>query len=235
MATSDNSPAHPTQYQGASVHGVAQVTANFALQHIRAAILFRDKATLIEAQNVAESFDDIRSYCSACVMSSAAALEALINEMFMAEEGVLRGLMLDFETEFWGKKGIEGKRILAKYQLALSMLKKQKLDETSSPYREAWCLVELRNALVHYKPPWDPISKRRIEIAEILSGQFAVSPFVDTRSDFVSKKCMSAGCAKWAVDTAIAFVHEFDLRARLDDKKFGAFTSLANCAVTRNP
>lgn len=159
-------------------------------------------------------------------MSSAAALEALINEMFMAQDGVLQRLIPDFKTEAWGKMRIEKKPILAKYQHALSMLHKQKLDETSSPYREAWGLVELRNALFHYKPPWDPMTKRRIEIAEILADRFAVSPFVDTGADFVSKKCMSAGCAKWAVDTVIAFVREFDSRARLDDKKFGAFTSV---------
>lgn len=72
----------------------------------------------------------------------------------------------------------------------------------------------------------DPDSKRQIELADVLAGRFAFSPFVDTGSDFVSKKCMSAGCAKWAVETVVAFVREFDSRAHIDAKKIEAFTSV---------
>ena len=38
-------------------------------------------------------------------MLSAAALEALINELFIADGSKLRALLSDFETQFWGQRG----------------------------------------------------------------------------------------------------------------------------------
>jgi hypothetical protein len=156
-------------------------------------------------------------------MSATAALEALINELFIAHDGKLRSLLEDFETGFWGKNGIERKPILKKYQHALAMLNAPPLDERLSPYRDAWGLIELRNSLVHYKPTWDPDRKRQTELTEVLKDCFPLSPFPDGGSDFVTMKCMSAGCANWAVSTVVALVKEFDIRANLDTKKIVAF------------
>ena len=55
-------------------------------------------------------------------MSATASLEALINELFIAHGSKLRAQLKDFEVEFWGKRGIERKPILDKYQHALAML-----------------------------------------------------------------------------------------------------------------
>jgi hypothetical protein len=217
------------QLQNMTMQATGRVIATFAFQHLTAAALFRDHVARIESQNADQGFgaffEHIRSYGSACIMSSAAALEAFINELFIAHNGKLRALITDFETEFWGRGGFERKPILDKYQQALSMLNMPALDEHASPYREAWGLIELRNGLVHYKPTWDPDRQRQIELEEALAGQFALSPFPDTGADFVTMKCMSAGCARWAVGTVVAFVREFDSRAQLDAKKIGAFTS----------
>lgn len=214
----------------ATMQVTGRVIANFAVQHLKAAALFRDQVARMETENMGRGFsaffEDIRSYASACVMSSAAALEALINELFIAHNGKLRALLTDFETEFWGPSGVEMKPILNKYQHALLMLNMPKLDERTSPFREAWGLVQLRNALVHYKPTWDPDRKRQVELAEVLAGRFELSPFPDSGADFVAMKCMSAGCARWAVGTVVAFVREFDSQAQLDAKKIGAFTSV---------
>lgn len=207
-----------------------RVIANFAWKHLKAASLFRDHVLRIETDHMGlplgAFFEDIRSYASACIMSSAASLEALINELFIAHEGNLRAQMSDFETEFWGSKGgkgIEGKRTLDKYQLALAMLNVSKFNPKASPYREASALVELRNALVHHKPTWDRARGREVELAEVLKGRFLVSPFPDEGADFVTMKCMSHGCARWAIETVVAFVSEFDARTQLDAKKMQAF------------
>ena len=157
-------------------------------------------------------------------MSSAASLEALINELFIAHDGKLRARMSDFETEFWGSKGIERKKpMLIKYQLALAMLNVSKFNQKASPYREASALVELRNALVHHKPTWDRARGHEVELAEVLKGRFLVSPFPDEAADFVTMKCMSHGCASWAVETVVAFTSAFDARTELDPKKMQAF------------
>lgn len=208
----------------------ARVIANFAWQHLKAATIFRDRVITLENEHIRDEFGDffeeIRSYASACIMSSAASLEALINELFIAHNGALRSQINNFDDEFWGKDGIERKSILEKYKLALQMLKTEPLNERTSPFRDVWALIELRNALVHYKPTWDPDRQRKVELIEVLNGRFSVSPILDVGADFVSMKCMSAGCVKWAVSSSLAFMHEFHNRANLDSHKMEGFWKL---------
>ena len=208
----------------------AHLIANFAWQHLKAATIFRDRVLILEDEHKNEPFgaffEEIRSYVSACLMSSAASLEALINELFIAHNGELRSQLKDFDEEFWGKQGIERRQILAKYQLALKMLNVQQLDDQTSPYQETWALIELRNALVHYKPTWDPDRQRKVELIEVLFGRFPLSPFPDTGADFVSMKCMSGGCAEWAVSTTLSFMRECHNRANLDSNKMMNFWKL---------
>jgi hypothetical protein len=208
-----------------------RVTANFALQHLKAAALFRDHVVRIETQILRQGLsqfpDELRSYGSACIMSSAAALEALINELFITPEGELRARMPDFENEFWKPYvGVECKPILGKYQHALALLNKPKLNENISPYQDAKGLIELRNMLVHFKPTWDPDRKRRIDITKLLEGRFALSPFLGSGSDLFSMRCMSAGCTQWAVGTVKSYVSEFGSKSQLDPNKLGAFASV---------
>jgi len=136
-----------------------RVIANFAWQHLKAAATFRDHVIVIESTNSCKPFgpffEDLRSYGSACIMSAAASLEALINEFFINPEGPLRRMMGNFESEFWDRGGIEWKPPLDKYQVALRMLGLREFEELAPPFRDAWALIELRNALVHYKPTWD--------------------------------------------------------------------------------
>ncbi len=211
-------------------HMAGRVIANFAWQHLKAATIFRDRVIALEDEHINDEFgaffEEIRSYASACFMSSAASLEALINELFIAHNGALRSQINNFEDEFWGRDGIERKSILEKYKLSLQMLNATPLDEHTSPFRDVWALIELRNALVHYKPTWDPDRQRKIELVEVLNGRFSLSPFLDAGADFVSMKCMSAGCAKWAISATLSFLHEFHNRANLDSHKMEGFWKL---------
>lgn len=137
--------------------------------------------------------------------------------------GTLRAQFKDFEAEFWGKDGIERKPILCKYKHALTLLNARRLDEGAPPYKDACDLIGLRNALVHYKPMWDPERKRQTDLAKVLKDRFPLSPFPEAGADFVTMKCMSVGCASWAISTVVALVEEFDARTNLDAKKIAAF------------
>lgn len=205
----------------------ATVTATFAYQHFKAAITFCDQVDSIESKNRLQPFgpffEDLRSYGSACVMSGTAAIEALINEHFITPHGPLRQMFNDFERDFWGQRGVERMQPLKKYQTALKMLGLPRMDERTSPYRDAWALVELRNSLVHYKPTWDPARQRTVDMVEVLKGQYELSPFPGTNSDFVTMQSMSTGCAQWVIDTAVAFWKEFHTRALLDPPKMEQF------------
>jgi hypothetical protein len=201
----------------------ARVIANFAWQHLKAASTFRDQAAILEDQHTGEDlgafFEDIRSYVSATIMSATAGMEALINEFFIASNCRLRPMLANFELEFWGPKGVERKQILKKYQLALKMLGAKTLAANSAVYRQAWALIELRNALVHYKPTWDPDRPAKVTFTQVLKGKYALSPFVNANGDFVTMRSMSAGCADWAVKAVMRLVQEFDSRTHLDPEK----------------
>jgi hypothetical protein len=216
----------------ATVHATARLIPNFAWQHLKAATIFRDHVIQLEKRHLdhpfGSFFEDIRSYASGCIMSSAASLEALINELFIAHDSPLRLKLADFEADFWGKNGIERKPILDKYQFALDMLQCPLFDEHQTVYRDAWALIELRNALVHYKPTWDPERRRQIELVEVLAERFQPSPFPDSGSDFVTMKCMGSGCVRWSVDTTLNLMREFDARTSLDPNKMTGFWKLGN-------
>jgi len=209
------------------MEATGRVIANFAWQHLKAAATFRDQVVALESQNASQPFgsffEDVRSYGSACIMSAAASLEALVNELFITPEGPLRRKISDFESEFWGRGGIEWKPPLEKYQVALEMLGQPKLDEHTPPYRDAWALIELRNALVHYKPTWDPDRQRKVELVEVLAGKYDLSPFPDKGADFVTMRSMSAGCMRWVIITVVNFMMEFHARSQLDEHKMSAF------------
>ncbi len=212
------------------VEATSRVIDNFAWQHLKAATTFRDQVIAIELQNSGKPFGsyftDIRSYGSACIMSATASLESLINEFFIWPDGPLRQGLQNFESEFWGRNGIEWKPPLQKYQKALEMLGKQKFDEHVPPYRDAWALIELRNYLVHYKPTWDPDRNRKVELVEVLTDKYMLSPFLDGPADFVTKQSMSSGCMKWAVSTVLGFMKEFHARTQLDENKMAGFWKL---------
>lgn len=217
------------QLNASSSASVKQVY-NFAWQHLKAATTFRGHAAALENSNDGLEFDaffeGIRSYVSGTIMSATACLEAHINELFISPHCRLKPMLKDFEVDFWGDKGIERKKILEKYKLALEMIGATALDQNSQIRRDAWALIEYRNALVHYKPTWDPDRNRKIELVNVLSGRYRLSPFLDSRADFVTMQSMSAGCADWAVRTVFGFLHEFDSRSNLDPSKMVGFWNL---------
>ena len=203
------------------IHATGSVISTFAFQHLMAAALFTRQAYGLERQNQGMSFgtffEDIRSYVSGAIMCSAAALEANINELFIAHGGPLRCALPDFETQFWGEKGIEKKQILAKYQEAMRILGKQELPKDTLFFEDAHCLIAMRNSLVHFKPLWDPRRKKDVNLIEKLQNKFALSSFCDEGADFISMKCMSHACAAWTVLATITFVREFAISSGLQD------------------
>src|SRR5215213_7966930 len=105
-----------------------------------------------------------RGYVTAAVLSAVASLEATINEFFVDAQNenspIFEGvdpMIPRILAEYWEE--IEGARILTKYQMALILASKRKFDRGLSPYQEVDSLIQLRNALVHYKPEWDTEQK----------------------------------------------------------------------------
>ncbi len=218
-----------------------RVILNFALTHFNAAIHFSNKVNEIESANAGQPFgnffEEVSIYCSSCIITAAASLEALINELYLSP-GPLQNSVDNFDTFFWGgseeercfwffrrmkmKTGLERKPALEKYKKALNLLGKTPLRRDDDVYRHAESLIAFRNYLIHFKPLWDD-EHRNERLESRLQGLFVTSPYVDAGADFLAMHCMSAGCADWAVSTARNFIQDFGARSEVFPGKFGAF------------
>jgi hypothetical protein len=97
----------------------------------------------------------------------------------------------------------------------LLLKKKEPLERGATPFQNAADLIELRNALVHYTPEWSYEDGKHKKLGARLSNRFDTSPFCVDGDSFFPKKCMSYGCAKWAVSSALNFIDAFTERADL--------------------
>lgn len=87
------------------VEAQGRVISNFALTHFNAAIHFASKVNEIESANAGQPFgnffEEVSIYCSSCIITAAASLEALINELYLSP-GPLQNSVDNFDTFFWG-------------------------------------------------------------------------------------------------------------------------------------
>lgn len=191
---------------------------NYSGHHLNGAALFSMTTAKIEREFKKPLKDEIRtqyfSAVTASILMSVAALESKINELYLdavdRNRLVFRGVeewIIDTLQERW--PSLEEKPILVKYQLALTVCKKEKFDKGQNPYQDTDRLITLRNALVHYKPEWDTDLNEHRKLESYLKGRFDVSPFSHVNDAFFPKKCIGHGCAAWSVITTINFMNEF--------------------------
>jgi hypothetical protein len=189
-------------------------------EHLEAAALFARNCSAIEKSSSAGVSDDLRSqhrgYVLGAVTSSVAGIEATINELFAdavdRPTGNIARLGPDAiaaMASMWDL-GAERLRPLEKYQVALVLNRKPKMDRGAAPYQDAWLLIQLRNDLVHYKPEWViGVSPTPVEHQweRRLSGKFTLNPFTGAGNPFYPDKCLGHGCAKWSVLSSIAIIN----------------------------
>ncbi len=164
------------------------------------------------------------AYVKASIFLVVAFLEATINELFSdagevpskkvptGKRGPLRLMATIWSLEYFQRHA----STLSKYQVALSLAGKNELEKGKSPYQDAALLIELRNALTHFKPAWivadvssDPVQMTEHELEKKLSGKFSTNPFTGRYNPFFPDKCLSAGCAAWALEASHERVKEF--------------------------
>lgn len=162
----------------------------------------------------------------ACVVSavimSAAFLEATINELFSdcADEHMAQDLTSLSAKELMGRlwqKGIPrtaSYSILEKYEIALELNGKAAFNTGAAPYQDIKLLVELRNALIHFEP--ETVLSHSVNEAPKLhkfekrfAGKFDSNALTGAGNPFYPDKLLGAGCANWAIRSAVAFTDEF--------------------------
>jgi hypothetical protein len=214
-----------------SFHISASITVKtrhyFSIQHIQSAALFARMCYQIEQSYdgtySSELMADHWSYVTGAIFATVSFLEATINELFADAvdhpdgelasylEASTRQLM----AEMWKLEIPRTSRYKTteKFQIALTLARKPLLDLSRSPFQDVETLIIIRNNLIHFEPVWTEVEAKKAH-KRILNLQqekkFAFNPFIAASGNpFYPDKCLSYGCAKWAVDNGIRFAEDF--------------------------
>ncbi|WP_323155415.1 hypothetical protein [Pseudomonas alvandae] len=200
-----------------------------SISHLSAAALFSQRAATLEpvlTLGDSASNEGLREH-KACVvtsiMLSVAFLEAVVNELWAdCSEGFdpvrIEGLQnREVMATLWRKSPLKrSTTMLEKFELALELNAKPALSRDASPYQDVKLLVDLRNALVHYEPETissfsedDENRGTEHKFEKKLRGRFEPNRLTGPGNPFYPDKVLGAGCARWAIASAVAFADSF--------------------------
>jgi hypothetical protein len=163
-----------------------------------------------------------RACVTGAVFSSVAFLEAAINEVFAQSPPYMHAFQNvpgDDVAAITGAApvvvGRRGPSMLDKYQLACTLIRRPKLDTGHEPFQSVYALVSLRNELIHYIPEWIDVATSPQRLVQLLWNRFPLSPFEPESLGQHLDRCISYGCARWAVEGSLSFADEFFSRTGL--------------------
>lgn len=179
---------------------------------LKAGLFFTKKAKQLEDEG--GDADQHRAFVIGTILSSVAFLEARFNEFY--RNIFVRGSGFPPRSAAQLEKLLDqGKMdrlpILEKYQLAIFLARKAPLPEGDDPYQPAAILVDLRNAIAHFRPVWASLEDRRkseVELSKLesrLRGRFALNSLMSRSNPFFPDLCLGSGCAAWSVTSAFRF------------------------------
>lgn len=162
-----------------------------------------------------------KAYVTAAILTAVSFIEATINELFWEtlnspkKVEVLEAKTKKYMANMW-KQGIQKTATLEKYQFALAIARKSLFDKGVTPYQDVLLLTKMRNALIHFESEWVADSPQELE--KNLKGKFDLDPFSGEGSLFFPHRCLSHGCAKWAVTSSLKFTDDFFAKMGLKPK-----------------
>jgi len=200
----------------------------YSQQHIQSAALFTRQSYQIESDYNGTPLNELivehRSYVTGAIFAAVSFLESTINELFSDTVDHPDGDLashLDSSTkllmaDMWKLRIPKTATypIIDKYQIALTLARKALFDTEQALWKDVKTLIVLRNALIHYEPVWTSQKEEGQAYKGILSlkqqKKFALNPLITEQfNPFFPDKCLSHGCARWAVNTSVQFVQEF--------------------------
>ncbi len=206
---------------------VLKVREYFSIHHVQSAAMFARLAGGIEQEAGRVPPDESishqhRAYVVASVFAAVAFLEATINE-FSSDVGGDAAVSI-YKMKIGNNAAVrkvlqlgamKRRPLLTKFEMVLALLNKESLANQPC-YQAVTLLVELRNRLVHYEPQWvtvfseietTPVTVQDLE--KRLKRKFALNPLVPTANAFFPDRCLSHGCAAWAVTQSVELVDDF--------------------------
>lgn len=191
---------------------------NLSYFQMRAAAQFARRAGEIEQRHTGDewgpSYDEITLHVLSSITMAASSLEAFINETFLNANTYFPKHEKALKAK-WPK--YEQKKVLDKFQLAMRLRTKQRMDSGVTVYQNTETLLLMRNAVVHFKPEWSHEKKIQKKIEKRIHRKFSLSLFAHGDSVFPDQ-CMSYGCARWSVETALAFADAFCTQSGIENR-----------------
>jgi hypothetical protein len=202
---------------------------NMAGQHFVAARFFADQAAAAENALLAADpktrpgGDEHRAFVVGAIALAVMGLDAAINEIYLdAVDGSTNKLAgisdqaMALLSAWW--PDLERRPTLLKYQHALLLAGKPVLPRGENPCQDADNLIHLRNALTHYRPEWEDHLAEHAELRSRLHLKFTPSPLAMGNYLWFPDQCLGSDCARWAADTAEAFVRAFCARLGISER-----------------
>lgn len=193
-------------------------------------VFFQGNCKELEGGNKGKEFgdfwtDEIFSRAKACVLLAVAGLEAFVNETFIHPDCSKYFQGVD-ASKMFGL--IEKLSILDKFDLALSLMKADHMDTSKGPAQDIKLLIDLRNALTHYKAEWGSKRDKHDKLSKKLRVKFPVSTIFSKDEPLFPFVWASHGCAEWAIKSTIAFIEAFETQAKMHHR-FEKFKEKFKC------
>ncbi len=199
-----------------STTATARTRMNLGLHHLFAACRFSARVGQVEVENCGQAFgsfwDEILHNSLGVAVLTVAALESCANEMYFEGEVLERGLNSAAALEL--AEMVDRETILRKYALALSISSNKRLDEGATPTQNAKALIDLRNAVVHFRPEWFGEKSDHDKLSKKLQGKFQPSVFLPNEPIF-PRAWASHSFTVWALKSTVEFIDHFHSEAGL--------------------
>lgn len=178
------------------------------------------KEAIIHEKNKSDVTEYYNFILPSGIISIITFLESYINEYYLEivdqNEHTPNTVLIENKNEIikqWPK--IEKYSILDKYDKLITITDGKNFDKRTYPYQDVYALIQLRNALIHYKPEWQkPYKEKENKQLEILlRNKFKLSPYYDSNNEpFYPYLCLSADCLFWSLNCSMKLVSSFNNR-----------------------
>jgi hypothetical protein len=191
---------------------------NYAVPHLMSAATFSRRVGEIEAKHSGQAlgpfWDDILAHATATVFLAVAGLESYANELFIDMNQNFPGVREELSEKLWSDH--ERKSTLKKFDLALRLREASTRVADVASFQSVDALVRLRNALMHFKPEWEPAKHK--QLSSELCTFFKSSAFLVDDPDLFPRAWASHDCTIWAVNSVLTFIEHFENCAGLPHK-----------------
>lgn len=193
---------------------------DLSLQHLWNARPAAAQGRSLETELIAKHDHNVnlklRGLAMMAVVSAVGFVESFINEIFLAVneplpiqsvQGIAPGAATAMKNLWNASPSIERAVVLDKYQAALKAAgKSQAMPKGDQICQRVQAVVDLRSALLHYKPTWQGSTAHHFQSSPL--GKLPANPQL-TAGPWFPNQILSADCAEWSCNVCVELVDEW--------------------------